>query len=581
MANVRQDIGRPPSGGFSEPVRPRSTTWWLWRQHGGGVNDRHLSPILLRILAVNIMALAILVGSLLYLGRYQDRIIATQLTAMTLQARIIASAVAQDAIVIDEKDESILSPLLARLMVRRLAETTETRTRLFDADDTLLADSRTLLGKTGKIEIEGLPDDDRSKAGWGARQIGALFDMIDFIHERRVYPLYTEESVQRGSQYDIVKRAMTGELTTQVWRGPKGHLVLAAAVPVQHFKRTLGVVMLSRTDADIDKAIYSVRIDILQIFGITLLITLLFSVYLARAIARPIRLLALAAEGLRAGQTQNTGFTGTAHLLNADAIPDLTGRGDEIGDLSGTLRDLTSALAQRIGAIENFAADVAHEIKNPLTSLRSAVETAERIQDPAAQRKLMFVIRDDVDRLDRLITDISSASRLDAELSRAEMTRIDVGRMLEALVDFYSQPAHENIAPTHVVMAPLKGRLPVKGVELRLVQVLQNLIDNAISFSPHGKNVTLAATQEGGAVSIYVDDEGPGIPENKLQAIFDRFYSERPRSEKFGMHSGLGLSIAKQIIEAHRGTITAMNRKDAKGNITGARFAIRLPLATE
>jgi two-component system sensor histidine kinase ChvG len=561
--------------------RARLATWWLWRQPGKTSGERHLSPILLRILAVNSMALAILVGSLLYLGRYQDRIIATQLSAMTLQARIIASAVAQDAIVIDEKDESILSPLLARLMVRRLAETAETRTRLFDADDTLLADSRTLLNKgSGKLEIEGLPDD-RPRTGWGARQIAQLFDIIDFIHERREYPLYTEQIVERGSQYDIVKRAMGGDLATQVWRGPKGRLVLAAAVPVQHYKRVLGSVMLSRTDADIDKAIYSVRIDILQIFGITLLITLMFSIYLARVIARPIRLLALAAEGLRAGQAQNTGFTGTAHLLTADAIPDLTNRNDEIGDLSGTLRDLTAALAQRIGAIENFAADVSHEIKNPLTSLRSAVETADRIQDPAAQRKLMFVIRDDVDRLDRLITDISSASRLDAELSRAETTPIDVARMLGALVDFYSQPAHENEAHTHVVLTPIKGKLAIKAVELRLVQVLQNLIDNAISFSPPGKHVALAAVQDGNNVVITVDDSGPGIPENKLQAIFDRFYSERPRSEKFGIHSGLGLSIAKQIVEAHRGAITATNRKDAKGVILGARFAVRLPLASE
>jgi two-component system, OmpR family, sensor histidine kinase ChvG len=575
MTNIR-NMPRP----LQALWHARLATWWLWRQPGTSSGERHLSPILLRILAVNSMALVILVGSLLYLGRYQDRIIATQLSAMTLQARIIASAVAQDAIVIDEKDESILSPLLARLMVRRLAETAETRTRLFDADDTLLADSRTLLAKTGKLEIEGLPDD-RPHANWTARQIAALFDVIDFIHERREYPLYTEQSVEKGSQYDIVKRAMGGDLATQVWRGPKGRLVLAAAVPVQHYKHVLGTVMLSRTDADIDKAIYSVRIDILQIFGITLLITLMFSIYLARTLARPIRLLALAAEGLRAGQTQNTGFTGTAHLLNADAIPDLTSRRDEIGDLSGALRDLTSALAQRVGAIENFAADVSHEIKNPLTSLRSAVETAERIQDPAAQRKLMLVIRDDVDRLDRLITDISSASRLDAELSRAETTPIDVARMLGALVDFYSQPAHENEAHTHVVLTPIKGKLPVKAVELRLVQVLQNLIDNAISFSPPGKNVTLTAGQEGGIVTITVDDNGPGIPENKLQAIFDRFYSERPRTEKFGIHSGLGLSIAKQIIEAHRGTITASNRKDAKGNILGARFAVRLPLVAE
>jgi two-component system sensor histidine kinase ChvG len=267
------------------------------------------------------------------------------------------------------------------------------------------------------------------------------------------------------------------------------------------------------------------------------------------------------------------GLVGTAGLLNRDAIPDMTARDDEIGDLSGALRDLTTALAQRIGAIENFAADVAHEIKNPLTSLRSAVETVERVQDPAAQRKLLAVIRDDVDRLDRLITDIATASRLDAELGRDQASVIDVGHMLTTLVDFYHQPGHEDKLRADVVLAPISERIMIMGVEARLVQVLQNLIENALSFSPVEGKVTLAAIRDGGFVCITVDDQGPGIPANKLSAIFDRFYSERPRTEKFGTHSGLGLSISKQIIEAHRGRIWAENH--ASGG--GARFILLLP----
>ncbi len=351
----------------------RSNTWWLWRPADHAGERRHLSPLVLRILAVNVLALAILVGSLLYLGRYQDRIIATELDALLLQSRIIASAVAENAVVIDENDNSILSPLLARLMVRRLAETTETRTRLFDMDDTLLADSRVLLGNAApKVQVEnlGMPTE---RSTWADKLVGAIFDVIDLIHERREYPLYEEQDIQRGSQYEVVRRAMREEMATQVWRMPDGHLTLAAAVPVQHNKQVLGVVMMSRSDANIDKAITTVRIDIIQIFFITLFITILLSLYLARAIARPIRLLALAAEGLRHGQMRIVGLAGTANLLHRDAIPDMTGRGDEIGDLSGALRDLTAALAQRIGAIENFAADVAHEIKNPLTSLRAAL----------------------------------------------------------------------------------------------------------------------------------------------------------------------------------------------------------------
>lgn len=551
----------------------------VYRHRGRGTRVRHLSPILLRILAVNVMALAILVGSLLYLGRYQDRIVATELDALLLQSRIIASAVAEGAIVIDEDDRSMLSPLLARLMVRRLAETAETRTRLFDLDDSILADSRTLLSGKDKIQLEGPHEPEENHTTWIERAVAAVFDAIDLIHERREYPLYNEQEVQHGSHYEVVRHAMHGEIATQVWRIPKGRLTLAAAVPVQHYKKVLGAVMLSRSDANIDKAIYAVRIDILEIFGVTLMITILLSLYLAREIAQPIRLLAQAAEGLRHGERQIVGLAGTANLLNRDAIPDLTYRHDEIGDLSAALRDLTAALAQRIGAIENFAADVAHEIKNPLTSLRSAVETIERVQDPVAQRKLMLVLRDDVDRLDRLITDIASASRLDAELSRAKAEPIDIGAKLSTLVDYFRPPVREGQPHAELVLEPISGNLIVMGVTARLVQVIQNLIDNALSFSPPGKKVVVSVAKEDRFVRIIIDDSGSGIPENRLETIFERFYSERPKAEKFGMHSGLGLSISKQIVEAHRGRIWAENRKDAHGNVMGARFIVQLPEA--
>lgn len=551
-------------------------TWWLWRRDDDAGSAWHLSPIVRRILAVNVMALAILVGSLLYLGRYQDKIIASELNSLLLQSRIIASAVAEGAVVIDENDHSILSPLLSRLMVRRLAETADIRTRLFDADNTLLADSRSLLGGKTKIQIEDIePDEKRSTLV--ARITGALFDVIDLIHERRTYPLYQEQEIQRADQYEIANRAMQGEVATQAWSMPKGGLILAAAVPVQHYKHVLGTVMMSRTDTTIDKAIYAVRIEILQIFFITLMITILLSLYLARAIARPIRLLAIAAEGLRHGQMQLVGLAGMARLLNSDAIPDMTGRKDEIGDLSGALRDLTAALAQRIGAIENFAADVAHEIKNPLTSLRSAVETFERIPDPAAKKKLMLVIHDDIDRLDRLITDIAGASRIDAELTRDQTAPVDIDRMLVAFVEMHLQSTHPYQPQVELVLGSGKERLAVMGVEARLVQVLQNLIDNALSFSPANGRVILSARKDGRFVRVTVEDGGPGIPENKREAIFDRFYTERPKAEKFGTHSGLGLSISKQIVEAHRGRIWAENIRDTDGTITGARFVVVLP----
>ncbi|MGB9153870.1 MAG: stimulus-sensing domain-containing protein [Alphaproteobacteria bacterium] len=540
---------------------------------------RAVSPLLLRILAVNIMALAILVGGLLYLGNYQDHIIETELDAMLSQARIVASAVTENAVVIDENEQNILSPLLARMMVRRLAETTETRMRLFAASDMLLADSRYLLtDKAGnKAQTEDSVGGNDVPSGRGMRAIASVFDLFDMIHERHVYPPYSEEVVQRAGHYDVTTRALRGEKSTQVWSLPKGGLILAVAVPVEHSHHILGAVMMTRSDASIDRAIYAVRINILQVFFITLCITILLSLYLARAIARPLRQLAQAAEVLRRGQSTHPGATGIANLLRDEAIPDMTARHDEIGDLSGALRDLTSALARRVGDIENFAADVAHELKNPLTSLRSAVETVERVQDSEARQKLMLIIRDDVDRMTRLITDISSASRLDAELGRAELDPIDVGVRLTQLEDYYRINSTKEGAPLRMLLQPLPGPLRVMGVKGRIVQVFQNLLDNALSFSPPDKPVVVSAARAGRFIQVIVEDSGPGIPENKLDAIFDRFYSERPKTEKFGMHSGLGLSISKQIVEAHRGRIWAENRKDAEGLIIGARFVVQLP----
>lgn len=540
-----------------------------------------MSPLMLRILAVNVMALAILVGSLLYLGRYQERLVAAEIDALFLQARLSASALGEGAVVVDEDEQSILSPLLARLMIRRLVEATGTRTRLYDLDDTLLADSRILLDHSGKVQSERLPPLS-ARGFWITRMAMAFFDGLDTLLERQNFDIYEEETAQRGDQYEIVRKAIDGEATSHVWRLPEGGLIMAVAVPVQRYKQVLGAVMLSRPDTKVDAAIRSVRLNILEIFGMTLLITVLLSFYLGRAIARPLRLLSLAAEKLHHGQTQSVGLAGTAKLLTPETIPDFSKRHDEIGDLSIALRDMTGALAHRIGAIENFAADVAHEIKNPLTSLRSAVETAERVQDPAMQRRLMLVIRDDVDRLDRLISDISNASRLDAELSRDELQSIDVAQMLKMLVAFYdveNETEDENAEekPRVVLASIQENDLFISGVEVRLVQVLQNLISNALSFSPPSGKVTVGAGRAKDEIVITVEDEGPGIPENKTKAIFDRFYSERPKSEKFGTHSGLGLSISKQIVEAHRGRIRAENRKDEAGKTIGARFVVSFP----
>jgi two-component system sensor histidine kinase ChvG len=363
--------------------------------------------------------------------------------------------------------------------------------------------------------------------------------------------------------------ALRGASGSAVQRDPQtGGLVISAAVPLQRYKEVLGAVMVSTSNREIEEELRTVRLELLRIFGVTLLVTVLLSLYLASTIARPIRRLAAAAQ-----RAQGRG----ARI----EIPDVTGRNDEIGELAGSLREMTDTLWQRMNAIESFAADVAHEIKNPLSSLRSAVETAARLDDPEKRHRLMAIVQDDVERLDRLITDISDASRLDAELSRLELSPTDLGAMLRALVDM--QEATRSDGSARLVLdlpadPPGRGRtLVVPGIESRLSQVFLNVIANAVSFSPPDGEIRIRAVADGRAVLVTVEDQGPGIPPDKVTAIFDRFYSERPAGEKFGTHSGLGLSISKQIVDAHRGRIWAENRIDAQGAVCGARFLIRLP----
>ncbi len=553
---------------------------------------RRISPLTLRILAVNVLALALLVVGLLYLGRYQDRLIQAEMEALATEARIFASALGEGAVnriltppapageSVGEdvgRERFELEPELARPMIRRLAEATATRTRLYDIDGRMLSDSRVLTGSQGRIEIRELPSPPAGDAL--SQAINSLYNrLIDVVPSREGLPVHREE---RGKPSSDVERALTGETGATVWRVESAagdpELLLTVAVPVQRYREVLGAVLLTRGGGEIDRAIRSVRFDILKVFAVALLVTVALSVYLAGTIAQPIRKLAQAADRLRTGHGRHT------------EIPDFTHRGDEIGELSGVLRDMTAALWARMDAIERFAADVAHEIKNPLTSLRSAVETVVRIEDPGRRARLLAIIADDVQRLDRLISDISNASRLDAELSRAELEPVDIGAMLAMLADLQRsveetdgertpEDAADRAPPRLVIDVPQGERLIVPGLEGRLTQVFQNLIANALSFSPPGGEVRVRARRVGRAIEVVVSDHGPGIPEGKEQAIFERFYTERPAGEKFGTHSGLGLSISQQIISAHNGSIHAQNRRIADGRIDGADFRVTLPL---
>lgn len=533
------------------------------------------SKLTLRILAINIVALALLAGGFLYMGRYQDRLVAAELDALTAQARIFAASLGEGALVrLDSQDETeayALAEDVARQMVRRVVETTDTRTRLYHATGHLIADSRVLAGARGVIQIEEIPQ--LPSYNPVRRAADSVYDYVfDLLPSRMAYPPYADTATPPN-----MERALVGEATRAVWRAhrPDGRheLVLSVAVPIQRYKQVLGVALLTRGGKHIDAALRAERLDILKVFAVALTLTVMLSLFLAGTIARPIRRLANAAEQVRLGHGRDT------------VIPDLTDRGDEIGELSGALRDMTAAQWARMDAIERFAADVAHEIKNPLTSLRSAVETVQRVGDGERRDRLLAIIAEDVQRLDRLITDISNASRLDAELSRADFEVVDLAELLAALAEIHAtgaeleREAGRASPPAVVFRRPPAGSCRVRGLEGHLTQIFQNLIGNAVSFSPPGGLVEATARRERGWVTATVADQGPGVQPGKEEAIFQRFYSERPAGEAFGRHSGLGLSIARRVAHTHGGDIHAANLRDASGAVRGAIFTVRLPAA--
>ncbi len=531
------------------------------------VRRRRYSPITWRILAVNALALAVLVAGLLYLGEYRRILIGAELTVLRTHAKIFAAALAEGASIQTGPDAHEIYPPMARQMVRGIVRNTSARARLFAPDGTLMADSRRLLGGYGTIEIERLPPPpDADDLPEEAR--GLIDRVLRWLPGRKDLEPYEERLDQKASDYPEAVIALKGEIALAERASSNGDAatMLSVAVPVKRYKKVMGALMVTADSRRVDAALLDVRVDILMVSGLALTISVMLSLYLAASIARPLVVLSRAAERVRSSVGRSL------------SIPDLSRRNDEIGDLSYALRDMTQALWTRMDAIERFAADVSHEIKNPLGSLRSAVETAARIDDPEQQKRLMSIILDDVQRLNRLITDISDASRLDAELSRAEQEPVDLGRLVATLADVYRTTGEETGGPDILLDLPDEtARLRVSGIEDRLVQVFRNLIINAVSFSPPGGTLRLAVRRDGERVEVTVDDDGPGLPPGKEEAIFARFYSERPEGEKFGTHSGLGLSISRQIVEALGGRIEAGNRLDRDGDVLGARFRVRLP----
>ncbi|MER9583458.1 sensor histidine kinase [Mesorhizobium sp. M0276] len=550
------------------------------------------SSLTRRILFLNLAGLAVLVTGILYLNTFRDGLIDARVESLMTQGEIIAGAIAAsatvetDSISIDpekllelQAGESLgpgsdqldnldfpINPERVAPVLRRLISPTRTRARIYDRDANLLLDSRHLYSR-GQILRYDLPPVEEEQPDLLERIQKFVFDFF----RNTELPVYHEQPGGNGAAFPEVVKALTGSPSTIVRISEQGEQIVSVAVPIQRFRAVLGVLMLSTEGGDIDKIVAAERKAILRVFGIAALVTAILSMLLASTIANPLRRLSAAAVRVRRG------------VKSREEIPDFSDRQDEIGNLSIAIRDMTKALYARIEAIESFAADVSHELKNPLTSLRSAVETLPLAKNDDSRGRLMDVIQHDVRRLDRLITDISDASRLDAELAREDAGTVDLKKFITDLV-VVSREATRNKKAVEIEFKVAKLPQGVKGYfvvghDLRIGQVITNLIENARSFVPedHG-HIGLSLARAGKFNIITVDDNGPGIRADNIDRIFERFYTDRPAGEAFGQNSGLGLSISRQIVEAHGGTLTAENIPGTKpGEIKGARFVVTLP----
>ncbi|RWO02838.1 sensor histidine kinase [Mesorhizobium sp.] len=550
------------------------------------------SSLTRRILFLNLAGLAVLVTGILYLNTFRDGLIDARVESLMTQGEIIAGAIAAsatvetDSISIDpekllelQAGESLgpgsdqldnldfpINPERVAPVLRRLISPTRTRARIYDRDANLLLDSRHLYSR-GQILRYDLPPTDKEEPDLLERIQKFVFDFF----RNTALPVYHEQPGGNGAAFPEVVKALTGSPSTIVRISEQGEQIVSVAVPIQRFRAVLGVLMLSTEGGDIDKIVAAERKAILRVFGIAALVTAILSMLLASTIANPLRRLSAAAVRVRRG------------VKNREEIPDFSDRQDEIGNLSIAVRDMTNALYARIEAIESFAADVSHELKNPLTSLRSAVETLPLAKNEASRARLMEIIQHDVRRLDRLITDISDASRLDAELAREDAGTVDLKKFITDLVDV-SRTATRNKKTVDIEFKVAKLPQGVKGYfvaghDLRIGQVITNLIENARSFVPEERgHIAISLARAGKVNIITVDDNGPGIRADNIDRIFERFYTDRPAGEAFGQNSGLGLSISRQIVEAHGGTLTAENIPGTKpGEIKGARFVVTLP----
>lgn len=519
---------------------------------------RPLSRLTYKIMSINLITVLILIIGVAYLDRYREQLVNAETETLSLETRLYAAILSQNAVRNGRIDQPQAEKIVANLIAQKPQQI-----YLFSDEGSLLFET----GTSGSQEKKNA-----GEAKFKTRVVSLIEDsfaaIVDVIAIRFNLPLYPATNPGDFRSFPDIADALEGNISLSAWQSQNNGLILSAAAPVESDGQKAGAILVIRPDTNIQKTFAMMRMDILNLFFISLMITITFSLYLSAAIGHPLRTLASAAEAIRKGKSLET------------EIPDLSERNDEVGELSTALRQMTESLNEKLGAIERFAADVAHELKNPLTSMRSAFETLEKVSNEESRKKLNDIIIHDLLRMDRLISDISQASRIDAELPRDILESIDLREVLIPLIESLRRSRDEggqkNPSGSEIVFSGLGAPVIVLGHRLRLTQVFQNLIENALTFSPPGHPVVVKVEPQEAFVSVIIEDDGPGIPPGKEEKIFARFYSERPAGEAFGTHSGLGLSIVRQIVTAHGGTVKAENRTDEGGICHGARFITQL-----
>lgn len=504
------------------------------------------------ILALNLLSLLILFVGALLLNEWSRGLIEARQETLTAQAELLANVLADKEYTVGEPTPQF-NVEKAPLLLRDNFIPAGQRARLFDIDGLLVADSYAV---TEEIPGQALPP--ALPAGTPAPRADPEAESRDAVDLDRARAALAAE----------VEQALDGEAQSTIRQSESGDRVVSVSIPVRHVQQVLGVLTLEA--GDVDETLSAQRRALMPFALVALFVNLLGSLLMHLFVARPVMRLSAAADEVRLQRAR------------AISLPDLEGRKDEIGDLARSLETMTETLSDRMDAIEAFAADVSHEIKNPLTSIRSALETLPLVRTSAQREKLTSLLQQDVRRLDRLITDISNASRLDAELNRDRPRAVDLTQLLTEIVGVYEAGLKPGEA--HVAFAgPPGDHIQITGRDGPLGQVFRNLIDNARSFSPPGGVVRLSLLRDDidpdRPVRVRIDDDGPGIPQENLETVFERFYTARPKGTAFGANSGLGLSIVRQIVEAHGGRVQAANRLDDAGGVAGARFEVALPAA--